>query len=366
MRVTPRTRLVALASVAVSGVASLVMATPAHATTVTQPVTDPACATVADQSVLSGGAPLWVGHCIPQYGLGKAEFQIASDADLPPGFDLATATLSYDSGIDVSAAEHYFGIAAGDSFPLGPAPFKSIAFASPYLVPDSTQPRSQKYYATYPVAVAALDELTLEGTESFIPTDTAFLQSCGDNLVTTPVLRVTYTPVTMTFTEVVDSQTWSVALSVTPTPLYLSIGGSSTSCVWSGSAWQDFAGDAGAPLGSTERATLGIYSLVVNVTGVNGHPFTIPVGTDLNNSGFGPDGFLGFANLGTFPLSNLPVPDPPAIPVPAVDPPADPPAALTELALTGQDPSDLLIFGGVGFLAVAAGVLLVLRRRLSR
>ena len=98
---------VALASASVLGVGAVALGgTSAQAA----PVVD-ACTTANDHTISYPDiGDNWYMDCIPQYGLGKVEFTIGSDVDLPPEFlpisDPSVASVASNTG---PAASTYFG-----------------------------------------------------------------------------------------------------------------------------------------------------------------------------------------------------------------------------------------------------------------
>lgn len=338
---SPRTKVMTGAALVMSGFASVVMAAPANAVENT-PLDWLPCDTVADQGV--NESPDWlINGCVPQYGLGKAEFTIASDVDLPEGFSLENATVSYGESVDQGAVESYFGLPPGGDIPM--ALFVDIlntlnVLPSPLLIPETSTPQFQQYVASYPVPVTELVALAPENIT--MPSDIGFAEFCEPYVDSAQVLQVSFAPVTVAFTQTIEGVTWTVPVSVSPTPLTIAFLGENGFCVWNGSLWQDAAGNSG-----TGFSGLGVLMLPINIVGLNPHPFATSFFSDDPFSS--PDGFLGFANLGSIPVQRTGS----LAPAPA------------ELAVTGRDNGNVLTLAGAGLLALGAGALL-LRRKSAR
>ncbi len=342
--ISSRTKVVSGLALAASGIASLTGAVPAQAVE-NSPVGWEPCLDITDQT--DGSMPIWLGMCTPQYGLGKAEFTISSDVDFPVNFDLANATLTYDSRLNQAAAEQYLGLEPGESPPIG---YRGQAIAtSPSLIVDSTSAREQQYLASYPVPVESVTALAPENYVA--PAHTGFAAACWGDSPPSDILQVSYTAFSMTYSQVIDGVRWDVPVTVAPTPLNVSFYDNQGShfCVWNGSLWQDEVGSSG-PLASGLSGLL----MGMNVADLNPHPlnFFVESTESLQN----PDGFLGFANLGMFRVSHE------VLVVTADEASA---AASPELAATGAAPQSLLLSTLGGFLALVAGFVLLRRRRLS-
>lgn len=141
----------------------------------------------------------WFMDCIPQYGMGKAEFSISSAEPLPPAFlpldDPGVASVFSGNG---PAAAAYFGDPS--------APFGFVELN------NAGDPLQYTGKPIFPIsAVGAIDPLTL-------PT------SCqGDTYSYGNAYSVTYAPVAVTFTQVIDGVEWSVDVTYAPQAMVLGL-----------------------------------------------------------------------------------------------------------------------------------------------
>lgn len=167
----------------------------AQAAPVTEPCTD---ATAHEYSTVELGDN-WFMDCVPQFGMGKAEFTISSADPLPPAFlpldDPGVTSVFSGNG---AAAAAYFGDP--------PAPFGFVDLT------NSGDPLDYTGSPIFPItAVGAIDPATLPascegGTHSY-----------GN------AYSVTYAPVTITFTQIIDGIEWSVDVTYTPQAIALGL-----------------------------------------------------------------------------------------------------------------------------------------------
>jgi LPXTG-motif cell wall-anchored protein len=163
---------------------------------------------VADLTTLMDFSQSFVLPCVPQYGLGKIEFTISSDHDLPPGFALedGLATAVTDD-FDINDVVDYAGVGAADTLSLQ----SNSAFQSMYRVDDGSDPTSATYQA-----------LLILPLESVEVVDVADLPAeCTGTY--THAYRVAAQSRTTTFTGQTGLTAWSVPITVAPTPIQFAI-----------------------------------------------------------------------------------------------------------------------------------------------
>lgn len=170
------------------------------------------CVDLSDHSVTADAGPSnWYMDCVPQYGLGKAEFTIVPNLDdpaeeFPAGFaDLRDIPpVEYSTTMDLDAINEYFG-----GFPsVFPAPI------APVELFDST-PVSQTWGALVLAPVTGVEA----ATPLNVPDDVADL--CG--LDGTPYgggWVATFGAVDTTYSQVVDGEEWTYEVSGTPLPVF--------------------------------------------------------------------------------------------------------------------------------------------------
>lgn len=167
------------------------------------------CETIADHNVTTESDPgNWFMDCIPQYGLGKAEFTIVPDlddpsAEFPEGFaDLdATPPVSYTTTTDLDALHAYFG----DEFPAPILPSTLISDA----------PNEQEWGALVIAPVTGVAAVT--GPD--IP-DSVRLACDLDELEYGGGWVATFGAVDTTFTQDIDGESWSFEVTGTPAPVF--------------------------------------------------------------------------------------------------------------------------------------------------
>jgi LPXTG-motif cell wall-anchored protein len=292
-------------------------------------ITEPRCDTFNDhvsfaEPDLDGD---WYMECVPQYGLGKAEFTLeAPDAGFPAGFDPLTAD-RVDTP-DSSGLTPYFGDVVSD--PEDPDEAIVPNWVTPVAVDDASTPESQVLQALVFAPVASVGSLDVT------PDEVLAACSVGDS---TPYITFvsTYSPVTTTFSFTDGGVTYSAPVTITPDPTYyLFIGDpldeeedGSTICV------TDSRQTASGSFDSLSVAIIGLFTVP---------PFVWFEGLDSQE----PDaGFDNLPDLGTF-----------AFAAPAVEEEEDP---TPELAATGTETAPLGV--GAGFLTGAGALLFAFSRR---
>lgn len=175
------------------GMAAMGAAGVAHAA----PVTD-ACTSASQHDYTAGTiGDNWFMDCIPQYGMGKAEFTISSADPLPPEFlplDDPGVTSVYSGDADAAAA--YFGVSGA------PNGFVSLNMDG--------------------------DVYTYEGLPIFpitgvTPIDYSELPAgcLVDSHTYDYAYRVDYSPITVTFTQSIDGVEWSVDVTFAADSVFL-------------------------------------------------------------------------------------------------------------------------------------------------
>jgi LPXTG-motif cell wall-anchored protein len=180
----------------------------------------PACGDATDHVVNPAVAPGddWYMTCIPQYGLGKAEFTISPTAGntFPAGYSLDDGHQTITSTPSAATLEAYFG-PFYDVDGHGTPPFDGALLD---LVLDSgATPTSQSYgngstmLEAYPIVSVA-------------KVTTGFPAACTPG-VTPPTYQgeflITYGSVTTTFSESIGATVQNVTVTATPAPMYLGL-----------------------------------------------------------------------------------------------------------------------------------------------
>lgn len=330
---------VALVGVSVLGLAGAV----SGATGVQAAPVLPALCTNAGQHTLSATATAgadWYMDCVPQYGLGKAEFTIhSSAAQLPTGFVALNDPSVTVTSTTPPAPPAYFGSAPSGDF-IG-------------VVKQSEDASSQTYSAHYVAPVLGVAPIL----PSALPT------GCNPDVnVYNSAYAVSYGATSTTFTQTTPAGiTSTVAISIPARTLYLgfSIVGNlfntgAAACA-SDLITTNFAAnstDANFAIATRDHATVGQSAGTVNPEDTFD-----PLGLTLDpvvNGGVFPS---TPTQLGTFALVSTATPVTPASPVVAVTP-------QPTLAATGQNPAVNAALGAL-FLALGVGLSLIARRRRS-
>lgn len=195
-----RSPLKTSAAIASTSIVGLGLATlgamPAQAADVT---TD--CASVSDHQTTSTAlADNWYMDCVPQYGLGKVEFTIDSDVDLPAGFvPLTDPSVTSTSANTGPAASTYFET----SFPVA-------GFTT--LEETGATPTQRSYGGSMMFAISGVSSIDVS----------ALPAACGIGPFAN-AYRVDYLPATITFTQTIDGVVWTTVVQYTPAPLYLGL-----------------------------------------------------------------------------------------------------------------------------------------------
>jgi len=188
------------------------------------PTTVP-CADLSEQFDATGNVTdNWFQDCVPQYGLGKAEFTIVADEDnpateFPAGFveltDVPTPDITVTSTSDIQAIKDYYDTFASPDAPIDPD----------QLV--SSDASSQTYIASVVAPVTSI------GTATDLPTNVA--TECATADVTYGGGWVaTFAPVDTTFAQTINGEPWNYTITAAPLPTYFfgTITGEGLDPVW--------------------------------------------------------------------------------------------------------------------------------------
>jgi hypothetical protein len=200
-------KTIAAISASVLGISGAVAAAAAPAD-----ASGPACTNVTGHTVsVNANAQDWYMDCVPQYGLGKAEFSITSTDPFPAGYNLVDGNQTVTSTVNTAAVASYFSTAPSNI----EGSFEGLA------APTTTTPTSQSYQSTgthmiFPITgVASLDPADLPaGASGCFPVGTETYAHA---------YTVTFAPVTSTFTETIDGKVWTATITATPSPLILGL-----------------------------------------------------------------------------------------------------------------------------------------------
>jgi hypothetical protein len=202
-------KTVAALSASILGVSGAAMAAAAPAAAAPLP----ACTSI-DQHTVSASANTqsWYMDCIPQYGLGKAEFTITSSTPYPSGYSLTDGHQTVTSTVNDTAVAAYLGDSES-----------TLDGALTFLEENGgSTPTTQTYSGTpietqavFPVSsVAQIDPADLPaGTTGCFPNTETYAHA----------YEVTFLPVTTTFKETIDGKVWTTTITATPQPLILGL-----------------------------------------------------------------------------------------------------------------------------------------------
>lgn len=198
---------VALASASAVGLVAAAggAAAPAFADDV---VTTP-CANISDQAPIAVTPhDNWYMDCIPQYGLGKAEFTIESDVPYPDEFlHLDDAGVETSTNLDTAALTSYFGAL--------PIPNSSVQGTALLDETDSSQRYAGAWIAPI-TSVGAVDQSTVATEHPEIAA------ACHlDEITYVSAYKASYGESTTTFHQVIGGQDWDYAIGGTSPDLYI-------------------------------------------------------------------------------------------------------------------------------------------------
>jgi hypothetical protein len=341
-------KTIAALSASVLGIGGAVAAAAAPALAVA-----PKCTESLQHEVNPSVSPTdsWYMECIPQYGMGKAEFTITTDSThrFPAGYSLDDGHQSVTSSPTAAQVKAYFQAEASEEslaatytgafVNLTEASTDSTTTSQVYGIDDSTPFGATVAYPIESVGLAT-GELPADCTPS------------GSGATYEGEYKVVFGTTTTHFTQVIDSVAHSVTVAYTPPPLYLGLNFDSSSafgfdeskplCASSG-ALTNFAADydPSGPDDGFDWASIALNATTLPPTLETLSPADGPI-TDLSDA----DSFFAatVTNFGSFATTSTPV-----------------------LATTGTDPRPAGTLGAgllsVGILAMIVGV--VRRRRRS-
>jgi len=286
--------------------------------------TEGACSDIQDQISSTGQiTDNWFQDCVPQYGIGKAEFTIVPDEDnpseeFPEGFvdlsDVDNPAITVTSSYDMAAIGAYF---SGIEAPQSVAPI----FPATTLEGTST---SRTYGASIFAPIATI------GLATDVPASVT--AECSlDTVSYTGGWVATYKPIDATFSQTIDGEAWNYTITGTPKPSYFFVGeDTDVYCI-----------------------TDGEYTLTSEISGPSVQTLFGGVFTYIPEQVF-EDGPAGLQSLGVFSRDGL------------VPPPA--PAPAPQLAATGTDAASLAPVGllAAGVLAVGGALVTLGARRKRR
>lgn len=313
------------------------------------PATEP-CIDLNDQVASTGNfASNWFQDCVPQYGVGKAEFTIVPDEDnpteeFPEGFqDLISGAegVTVTSTLDVEALTEYVqGVEIGTDVVSPVVP----------LAVDGDSSTSRSYVAAVFAPIATIGTAN---PEDDVPADVIAACGFGENFFG---WVATYKPFNTTFSQTIDGDVWAYTITGAPRPSYFMMSDDAeTLCITDGT-YTLSTEDTGELEGffSTLFGVVMVYP--PNDLGSTPTSGQIPDFSSLSQSfaslEFAAEPWSPFQTLGTFSRDGI-----------APPPPAPGPA----LAPTGADAADLVvpaaIAGGVLLVGGALVVIAVVRRR---
>jgi hypothetical protein len=183
------------------------------ADTVTVPGAGNECTTSSQHtlSATADGTQGWYMDCVPQYGMGKAEFTITSEnADHPTRTFPTGFTLTDPSTTTATTSDNETAIAAY----FAPATFTGgfTEFTAQSATPDPTHTQGYDGFAAFPIVSVVHTDI------SHLPTD------CTSASQTyTGVYAVNFKPVTTTFTKTINGVVWKYVVTSTPQTLFLGL-----------------------------------------------------------------------------------------------------------------------------------------------
>lgn len=176
-------------------------------------ITGPRCETFDDHLALGSADPSadWYMECVPQYGIGKAEFTLeAPDSGFPEGFDpeALTRTNSPDAS---GVAPYYDGFFGDEATPLD-------SWIMPLEVDEATATdTSVEVGATLVAPVVSVGRL--EAVPALVAAECE-LETAPEGAESVAFVS-TFAPVTTTFSFVgADGVTYSAPVTATPDPTY--------------------------------------------------------------------------------------------------------------------------------------------------
>jgi hypothetical protein len=181
----------------------------------------PACTDATDHVVnpAVSASDDWYMTCIPQYGMGKAEFSITTPASdpFPAGFSLDDGKQAVVSTPSTAQTQQYFtplyAIDHSDT-PVFTGPFLN-------LVMDGSSTPTEQSYGKDTTLAAAYPVVSVGKSTAALPAECTPASDPGATYEGEYV--VTYAPVTAKFSETVGNIVRSVTVTYTPAPLFLAL-----------------------------------------------------------------------------------------------------------------------------------------------
>jgi hypothetical protein len=215
-------KTIAAISASILGVGGALAASAAPASAAPLPDCDNATDHVVNPSVDPLDA--WYMTCIPQYGMGKVEFTITTDAahPFPAGYALNDGHQTVTSTPTSATVENYFQ-------PLWNVDNSAFAdtFTGAFMNLTETSSTGDHLSQTYGGGNGGSLEQT---TMAFIIQSVGKAASLPADCTSDPSdptyqgeYEVTYKPTTTTFTETIDSVVHKVTVTYTPAPLFLGL-----------------------------------------------------------------------------------------------------------------------------------------------
>ena len=196
-------------SIAIGASVATAVGTTLASATGAQAVAQTDCANLAAYQTQTGQAITtqydnWVTSCLPQYGLGKAEFTVSSDVDFPADFKpLSDAGVSVSTNWATSQLDAYFEGSDTDRARLSMA-----------RLDDGSNHRSQAYRIgdggrLVPFPIHSITRVTT--------TQVSAASGCDNPPVPyTDAFIIDYDPLDITFTQEAGGEIWSTMVTVNP------------------------------------------------------------------------------------------------------------------------------------------------------
>ena len=150
--------------------------------------------------------------CIPQYGVGKAEFTIKADANdssvhFPAGFaDLDDPSVTATASVDTDDAT-----AVGSYFDLTPPSGGVLGLAKD---PSGSSARKQLYDTEMIYKIASVSAIPISDLPAACKVATSVYATAWE---------VTYVPATITYTQTVGGKQWKYVVTSAPKPLFMGL-----------------------------------------------------------------------------------------------------------------------------------------------
>ena len=238
---------------------------PAQADVTTTPTSSNKCATIDDAQLgaATTGSSNFYMDCIPQYGLGKAEFTITSKSKthktraFPTGFSLTDSATKITSSVDHTKLAAYTGDVAYGAF----SDLEQITSGSKAPANPS---QNQFYEGEAAFKVASVTHTS----RKHLPKECTSL-----NQSYTGVYAVKYKKSTTTFSRKVGSKHWTYTITATPHTLYLGL--NFATGAFNQSAPQCAASNGKSVYASSESANSESYTEITNDNATSDGPISV-------------------------------------------------------------------------------------------